>query len=66
MATIQSGTRAQQRSALSPPAIPMEHTPWFLWTLWALAGLLIVGPCTRSGESQPCRRLSSMSRCRRP
>jgi hypothetical protein len=43
MATIQAGARAQQRSAISPPVIPMEHTPWFLWTLWALAGLLVVG-----------------------
>jgi hypothetical protein len=45
MATIQSSdVRAQHRSgAISPPVIPMQHTPWFLWTLWALAGLLIVG-----------------------
>ena len=43
MATIQSSLRDQHRSALSPPVIPIQHTPWFLWALWALAGLLIVG-----------------------
>ena len=45
MATIQSSdVRAPHRSvAVSPPVIPMQHTPWFMWTLWALAGFLIVG-----------------------
>jgi hypothetical protein len=45
MATIQSSDmRTRHRSAaISPPVIPMQHTPWFLWALWALAGLLIVG-----------------------
>ena len=42
MATIRSSARAEHPSAISP-GIPMEHIPWFLWTLWALAGLLIVG-----------------------
>jgi hypothetical protein len=45
MATIQSSdARAPNRSVVMPaPVIPIRHTPWFLWTLWALAGLLIVG-----------------------
>jgi hypothetical protein len=45
MATIQSSdARPPYRSAAMPaPVIPMRHTAWFLWTLWALAGLLIVG-----------------------
>jgi hypothetical protein len=45
MATIQSSdVRAPYRSdQIGQPVIPMQHTPWFLWALWALAGLLIVG-----------------------
>jgi hypothetical protein len=45
MATIHSSDlRVQHRSAaMSPVVIPMQHTPWFLWTLWALAGFLVVG-----------------------
>lgn len=29
--------------AMPPPVIPIRHTPWFMWMLWALAGLLVVG-----------------------
>ena len=44
MVTIRSSdAQAPYKAALRPETIPMEHTPWFLWTLWALAGLLVVG-----------------------
>jgi hypothetical protein len=45
MATIQSSdAHAPYRAVvMPPPVIPMRHTAWFLWTLWALAGFLIVG-----------------------
>ena len=46
MVAIQSSdARApHQSAAMLPPVIPIQHTPWFMWTLWALAGFLIVGP----------------------
>jgi hypothetical protein len=45
MATIQSSdVRDPYRPGAMPlPPIPIRHTAWFLWMLWALAGFLIVG-----------------------
>ena len=43
MASHSSDARMPYRAgALPPPEIPVKHTAWFMWMLWALAGLLVV------------------------
>ena len=44
MVSHSSDARMPYRAvAMPPPVIPMKHTAWFMWLLWALAGFMLVG-----------------------
>ena len=44
MISHSSDVRMPYRAGAFPPAvIPIKHTAWFMWMLWALAGFLLVG-----------------------